>query len=276
MMEHILIKHARWALPFVFVITGFIAYAFWIGMPIQAPTNDAEKGVLGDSFGILTSLFSGLGFAGVVLTILIQQGQIKIQQEQIASQEQERVDEVNERRSLFNLDAALKATEQAKVLLQDGNNDRETWIEAGRLLGHAKVIGDGVTVDYHQRVLEASRLQYRRFFSKLINNKSAAFFFGMEEKMKTWDAAVASTKPAINKKTKLESNIHYLDEASIYRVWEAAQWPDDFDDSVGQRFSEEERKKLMVFGAGLREYLDYHAKYKMYNGELSDRKYLKN
>lgn len=39
-----------------------------------------ELGQIGDSFGALNALFSGLGFAGIVLTLLLQSKQIRIQQ----------------------------------------------------------------------------------------------------------------------------------------------------------------------------------------------------
>lgn len=260
--------YARWSIPFLLVLVAFVSYAVWIGMPLQAPVNADAKGVLGDSFGVLTSLFSGLGFAGVVLTILMQQGQIKVQQKQIASQEKERVEEVNERRSLFNLNAAIDATEQARILLENWNNVRRTWIEAGRLLGHAKVLGDGVTIDCHKRVLEANKLKYRAFFSELIEHKTAAFFYGVDDALNTDDAARASTAPSERSGTRSLNSVRYLDEAAIYRVWEAAQWPSDFDDPVSQTFSPQERDKLIFNVRGLHEYLDHKDRWASVFGEL--------
>jgi hypothetical protein len=43
-----------------------------------------------------------------------------------------------EKRSLFYLDSCVKAYEEARNLLLDGNNDRATWVAAGRALVHAK------------------------------------------------------------------------------------------------------------------------------------------
>ncbi|MFC4932448.1 hypothetical protein [Massilia sp. GCM10023247] len=258
-------KYARWGIPFVLVIAGFLSYAKWIGMSIEAPTTAGDKGLLGDSFGVLNSLFSGLGFAGVVLTIWIQQGQIK-------RQEQERLDEVNERRSLFNLEAALEATEQARILLRDANNDRRIWIEASRLLGHAKVLGEGVTVDCHQRVLEANKLKYRSFFSDLLANKTAAFFYGVDEALDIDSAARASSAPARRGGVMSLSETRHLEEASIYRVWEAAQWPSDFEDSVGPTFTPAEADTLMFDAQGLREYLLHKELYYSVGGDLRVRR----
>jgi hypothetical protein len=37
----------------------------------------------GDSFGVLTSLFSGLAFAGMIITILLQKDELKLQREEL-------------------------------------------------------------------------------------------------------------------------------------------------------------------------------------------------
>jgi hypothetical protein len=40
-----------------------------------------DKGAFGDSFGVITSLFTGLGFAGLTITLVIQQWQISMQKQ---------------------------------------------------------------------------------------------------------------------------------------------------------------------------------------------------
>ncbi len=79
------------------------------------------------------------------------------------------IGEVNEKRSLFYLDSCVKAYEEARNLLSDGNNDRATWIAAGRALMHAKELATSVTEDAHLRVLELHRLKYRSFFREVIS-----------------------------------------------------------------------------------------------------------
>jgi len=51
------------------------------GIPLPAPGVIAEHGLYGDSFGHLTSLFTALGFAGLLVTLAFQQRQIKNQDE---------------------------------------------------------------------------------------------------------------------------------------------------------------------------------------------------
>lgn len=63
-----------------------------------------------------------------------------------------------EKKSQFYLDACVEAYEQARNLVADGNNDRITWIAAGRALVLAKELANRVNVDVHVRVLELQKL----------------------------------------------------------------------------------------------------------------------
>ena len=47
---------------------GYAAFILYVSWPI-ALGNVNKAGVFGDSFGVITSLFSGLAFAGIILTI---------------------------------------------------------------------------------------------------------------------------------------------------------------------------------------------------------------
>lgn len=256
-------KYIGWLLPFLGVITAFCFYAYWIELPIY-PSDFSTKGQIGDSFGVLNSLFSGLGFAGLILTIWIQQGQIK-------RQALEHSEEVQERRSLFNLNAAIDAAEQARLLLLDSNNDRRTWIEAARLLGHAKMLGNEVSIDCHQRVLEATRIKHRRFFGQLLEEKPATYFYGSDASLSLDDAARAATA-VIERGGISKGQTRQLDEASIYKVWEAAQWPKEFDDPVGQKFSLDELKNLAFNKQGLSEYLLHIALNSSIRGTVTPKK----
>ena len=48
-----------------------------------------NSGVFGDSFGGINSLFSGLAFAGIIITILIQSEELKLQREMLEEQKNE-------------------------------------------------------------------------------------------------------------------------------------------------------------------------------------------
>lgn len=43
----------------------------------------SKSGVFGDSFGLLTSLFSGLAFAGLIITIVMQRDELALQRQEL-------------------------------------------------------------------------------------------------------------------------------------------------------------------------------------------------
>jgi hypothetical protein len=65
---------------FIFVLIIWLAYPFIISWHVVADLFPkigwASRGVVGDSFGALNTLFSGLAVAGLIYTILLQQYQI--------------------------------------------------------------------------------------------------------------------------------------------------------------------------------------------------------
>lgn len=71
-----------WKLILFGVVLAAVAYgSFIFGMSYRTvDIIDLEKAAqFGDSFGALTSLFSGLAFAGLIITILMQREELKIQ-----------------------------------------------------------------------------------------------------------------------------------------------------------------------------------------------------
>ncbi|GFD87120.1 hypothetical protein KUL150_31790 [Alteromonas sp. KUL150] len=67
------------------VILGYFVILVWISFPIEE-WSIANAALLGDSFGIVNSLFSGLAFAGLIVTILIQREELKETREIFKSQ----------------------------------------------------------------------------------------------------------------------------------------------------------------------------------------------
>lgn len=63
----------------VLLYAGAIIYVNW---PITQITVNTS-GVFGDSFGPLTSLFSGLAFAGLIITILMQRDELSLQRQEL-------------------------------------------------------------------------------------------------------------------------------------------------------------------------------------------------
>lgn len=72
---------------FIAVTVGYALYLSWLLFKNGYPAGFTEFGALGDAFGTLNSLFSGLGFAGVVVTLFYQQKQIKAQEKENIQQD---------------------------------------------------------------------------------------------------------------------------------------------------------------------------------------------
>lgn len=77
--------HLWWLLPILLMALLFAA--FYKGYFPLKGANLAERGQFGDSFGVLNSLFTGLGFGGLIVTLLLQQKQIRQQERQILAQQ---------------------------------------------------------------------------------------------------------------------------------------------------------------------------------------------
>jgi hypothetical protein len=176
-----------------------------------------------------------------------------------------------EKRSAFFLDASIKAYEQAKLLLADSNSDRAVWIEAARCLGHAKVLSDGVTLEAHQRILELNRLKYRSFFHQVLSSQQATFFYGVTESDSLDSAARASTAREERNGRVITSTLKELAEPSMKAIWEAAQWPENYNDPMGENFSDSELNKLIVIYPELHRHLEHRRQWHSASGRLFPR-----
>lgn len=250
----------------------YLSFVTWIIFSTEFPPDFATAGQIGDSFGILNSAFSGLGFAAVVIALFLQRQQMKNQEIEMKAQEAVRRTEVQEKRSLFNLNASIDAETQAYDLLKDGSNVRRTWVEAARLLAHSAALGDGVTVEEHRRVLEVSKTRFRPRFAAILN-KSPAFFYGVNEDISDIDdAARRSTMPLyLSTGEIVEQEIKEIDEVTMYQVWKASEWPTTFIDVIGEKFSQRDKFGLSFLAGGALAYLEHTTRWYSNNGELSAR-----
>lgn len=181
--------------------------------------------------------------------------------------------ESTEKRSQFYLDSCVKAYDEARSLLQDGNNDRATWIAAGRALVHAEQLASFVVVDVHLRVLELERLKYRGFFHDLLHDKPAAFFYGVTgDHPSLEEAAAASSAEEKRGDRTMVSAVRQLSDKSLYAVWKAAQWPEDYKDPLDRGFSPEEREGLHILFRGLHEFLEHKERWHTVAGKLIPKK----
>jgi hypothetical protein len=69
-----------WWPPVALILVAVYWYSVAQSIPLPLEKTVEKYGVYGDSFGRLTSLFTALGFGGLIITLLVQQRQIKNQE----------------------------------------------------------------------------------------------------------------------------------------------------------------------------------------------------
>ena len=77
---------------FIFMGMIILVFSLWIGSIyfIEWHIQEAKNaGVFGDQFGAVNALFSGLAFAGLIYTILLQKEELKAQREELTLTRQE-------------------------------------------------------------------------------------------------------------------------------------------------------------------------------------------
>jgi len=72
----------------LFVLIIAICYTFYQIISSHF-TNWAERGTVGDTFGIINALFSGFAFAGLIVTLFMQREELKMQRQELADTREE-------------------------------------------------------------------------------------------------------------------------------------------------------------------------------------------
>lgn len=72
----------------IILVGGYLFFILWLTQPISVLSID-KAGVLGDSFGMLNALFTGLAFAGLYLTLKLQQEDLKMMSKESADTREE-------------------------------------------------------------------------------------------------------------------------------------------------------------------------------------------
>lgn len=70
-----------WIAIIVFVLWSLTFLLFWL----YNGSNDSaiERGTFGDMFGAVNALFSGLAFAGLIITLIMQHEELKLQRQEL-------------------------------------------------------------------------------------------------------------------------------------------------------------------------------------------------
>lgn len=106
-----------WILPIAAM--GLIFWVFYQGYVPLKGENISERGQFGDSFGVLNSLFTGLGFGGLIVTLLLQQKQIRQQEIEIKLQRQS--EQVKQYEETLHLLISMYATTLMEVSTVKGD-----------------------------------------------------------------------------------------------------------------------------------------------------------
>jgi len=71
---------------FIFIFLATIVVGLWYGSTVYMASIYAslgDRGVAGDQFGAINALFSGLAFAGLITTLLLQRKELEMQREEL-------------------------------------------------------------------------------------------------------------------------------------------------------------------------------------------------
>lgn len=83
----------------LFCVLGYGVFIIYVSWPIKLGNVD-KAGAFGDSFGIFTSLFSGLAFVGIVFTILLQKEELGLQRKELTLTRNEMKNQVSATKSM--------------------------------------------------------------------------------------------------------------------------------------------------------------------------------
>lgn len=108
-------------LVFSEVLLLWVIFAFIF--PLVIPQSQV-RGQIGDSFGLLNTLFAGFAFAVLIITILLQNQQIKFQQQEIINAKEDNDLENLENKFFRLIDLQNKILDQILIFDRDGKENR--------------------------------------------------------------------------------------------------------------------------------------------------------
>lgn len=180
-----------------------------------------------------------------------------------------------ERRSEVSLREATEGFDEVIRTLKHSGNEREGWIAAACAVQFAETVADKVKVQHHKAALELARLRFRREVADELGydnpQLTAAFFYGANEVTMNVDEAARHSTAQEGGKPSLKD----IPEGALYVLWSAAQYPDDYNDSLaGDRFPEQivESSTMRIMWPGLNQYLRHKRRYRSIGGQLRERK----
>src|SRR5687767_11829025 len=92
-------RKSNWIYVLIFIVVLCLWSLCWYLLVSNINDNDswARRGQFGDMFGAINALFSGLAFAGIIITIMMQRDELELQRTEL----QLTRDELTETRKVF-------------------------------------------------------------------------------------------------------------------------------------------------------------------------------
>ena len=135
-------KRPLWKNPWTWIVGAVVLWAATVPvMKLFAP-DSSTRAEMGDAFGAINALFSGLALAGMVYAILLQRVELRLQREELKLQRQELAETRGELKR-----QADAAEQQRRALLMAAAVSATTGIvESGRIIpGGINMYGNDCT-----------------------------------------------------------------------------------------------------------------------------------
>lgn len=120
----------------IVVVISYAVFLVYVSWPIES-LSITNAGIFGDSFGIITSLFSGLAFTGMIVTILLQKEELSLQRNELSLTRKEFIEQKKIFRiQSFNdsfyrlLDFRKKCLSEITIISDKANNTKKHSIDA--------------------------------------------------------------------------------------------------------------------------------------------------
>ncbi len=130
----------------LFLLGIFISYPYLL---LKLYPKLVDRGTFGDSFGGLNAMISGLAFAGIIYTIILQQNQLKMQSEELALQR----NELELTRKELNRSASAQEKSEKALAKQAANMELSSKISVytAMLNSYADLISKDSGVNYEEK-----------------------------------------------------------------------------------------------------------------------------
>ena len=142
----------------IFIVMGGIVFLLWLAFALMLSYSGGcftKTGPFGDSFGVISALFSGLAFAGMICTLIMQRDELSLQRQELKETREElkRTAEANEKSAKL----AKENIEQQKNISITHNSYIKNQIAAQRYIA---------ILEYYYKNIEYSEGAYLELLQK--------------------------------------------------------------------------------------------------------------